>query len=126
MSESIAVNVSGTKPVGSTLTKQRPQPKNDNGQQYQLDKPRNNSKLVCLICGKIRHCRNRVPGGSAYRNASNEKQYTTENREFRREFKQFQNDRQPAYQVVVTQPTEQPTQTEVHNDCYDVEYNDKF
>ena len=54
-------------------------------------------------------CRNRVPGASAYRNVPYEKQSTTENREFRKDFKQSQNSRQPAYQV--TQATDQPIQT---------------
>ena len=91
-----------------TKNQQRPQQANNNGQQQQIDKPRYSSKLVCQICGQVGHsardCRNRVPGASAFRNVPYEKQSTTENREFRRDFKQSQNNQQPAYQV--TQVTE--------------------
>ena len=111
-----------------TKTQQRPQQTNNNGEQQQTDKPRYNSKLVCHICGKVGHsardCRNRVPGASAYRNVPYEKQSTTENLEIRRDFIQSQNSRQPAYKV--TQVTEQTAQTNIHNDCLDVEYNDEF
>ena len=112
----------------NTKTQQRPQQANNNGQQQQIDKPRYNSKLVSQICGKVGHsardCRNRVSGASAYLIVPYEKQSTTENREFHRDFKQSQNIRQPAYQV--THATEQPTRTEIHNDCYDMEYNKEF
>ena len=53
-----------------------------------------------------------------------QKQSTTENREFHRDFRQSQNTRQPPYQV--SQVTSEPTQTEGHNDCYDEEYNEEF
>ena len=61
-------------------TQQRPQTDNTNAQQQQTEKPRYNSKLVCQICGKVRHsardCRDRVPSASAYRNIPYDKQST--------------------------------------------------
>ena len=109
-------------------TQQRPQTENTNAQQQQAEKPRYNSKLVCQVCGKVGHsardCRDRVPNASAYRNIPYDKQSTNENREFRREFKQSQNNYQPIYQV--TQEINQPTQSEEANDCYDMDYNDEF
>ena len=109
-------------------TQQRPQTGNTNAQQQQAEKPRYNSKLVCQICGKIGHsardCRDRVPSASVYRNIPYDKQSTNENREFRCEFKQSQNNYQPTYRV--TQATNQPTQAEQDNNCYDMDYNDEF
>ena len=85
------------------------------------------ARSVEKVGHSARDCRNRVPGASAYKNVPYEKQSTTENREFRRDFKQSQNNRQPAYQV--SQVTEQTAQTEILDNCfdvYDVEYNDEF
>ena len=110
-----------------TKTQQRPQPENNNGQQQETDKPRYNQQLVCQICGKMGHsardCRDRIPGASDYRNVPYTKQSTTENREFRRDFKQSYNRNQSMSQA--TPEITQTTQTENDNDCCVMEYNDK-
>ena len=110
-----------------TKTQQRPQPKSNNGQQHQTDKARYNPKLVCQICGKVGHsvrdCRDIILGASAYGNVPYNKQSTTENREFRRDFKQSYNRNQPMSQA--TPEITQTTKTEDDNDCYNMEYNDE-
>ena len=126
ISGSSAVNVSGTKP------KQKPnsvnsQRKTRANNKQQTDKPRYKTKLVCQFCGKFSHsacdCRSRIPAASAYRKIPYIKQTTSENREFRRYFRQSQINRQPVNQIT---PDQSPlTGTNDHNDCYDVEYNDK-
>ena len=72
--------------------------------------PRYNAKLVCQICGKVGHsardCHYRHAGASAYRNVPYNKQSTTENKQFRKDFRTAQNRQYPVNEITV--PASQP------------------
>ena len=78
-----------------------------------------NAKLVCQICGYTGHsakaCRYRIPQTSAYGSVPYNRQTTTENRDFRRDFRRAQNSPYPTNEMNEFTPGEQQHQT---NDDY--------
>ena len=71
----------------------RTQPRQTGDSSY--NKSKCNPRDVCQICGQIGHSawdrRYRIPGQSAYRKVPYNKQTTSENKEFRRDFRRAQN-----------------------------------
>ena len=114
-------------PSGGSTAKppsQTPQQPAQSTQTQEL-RPKNNSKLVCQICGKVGHsardCYYRNTATSAYRCVPYPKQSTEENRQFRRDFKQTNNRVYHANELSHTtnDETDNAEETERHDDVED-------
>ena len=72
--------------------------------------PKFDAKLVCQFCGYTGHsakdCRFRIPNTSAYGSVPYNRQSTTENMDFRRDFRRAQIEHYPANEMTDHTPTE--------------------
>ena len=88
--------------------------------------PKFNAKLVCQICGYTGHsakdCRYRIPQTSAYGSVPYKRQSTSENRDFRRDFRIAQNGHYLTNELTDQTPTDQ--QAEMNNNYYQQKYID--
>ena len=100
----------------NSQAQKKPEQQNNNHAETQT---KYNAKLVCQICGYTGHsakdCRYRIPQTSAYGSVPYNRQTTTENRDFRRDFRRAQNSPYPTNEMNEFTPGEQQHQT---NDDY--------
>ena len=107
----------------NTKAKKAPELQNQNQQEF---RPKFNANIVCQICGYVghsaKHCRYWIPSTSAFGSEPYNKQTTTGNRDFRRDFRRAQHGYNQANEMTTQSYPEEDSM--VANNYYQPKRND--